>query len=169
MSAALKSYVPRPTPDQRPRARQRARNPGFTQAVEFRAELAQLRPLPVSAEPSPILVGLKQCHLVSSVLATALVGLSLASYGASVYVDRQLEQATQRLTQLQRNEQQLTTANAILTSHMAQQADSPATGLEPPKPDHVIFLQPAPVRPATAPSAVVPSLPWLNRPSPMGY
>jgi hypothetical protein len=91
---------------------------------------------------------LAQVHLVSSVLAASLVSLTLVGYGTSVYVDRQLNQATDRLSDLQRSEQQLTTANATLTRHMAQQAEDPATGLQPPKPDQVIFLQPAPQRPA---------------------
>jgi hypothetical protein len=168
MSAALKSYVPRPTPTQRPRASQRNPNPGFSRDSQRSAEPAQLRPLP-SAEPSRLRVVLGQLHLVSSVLATALVGLSLASYGASVYVDRQLNQATQRLSQLQRSEQQLTTANAILTSHMAQQAGETATGLQPPKPDQVIFLKPAPTRTQPATVAVVPPLSWLGRTPPLGY
>ncbi|NJL49101.1 MAG: hypothetical protein HC929_18600 [Leptolyngbyaceae cyanobacterium SM2_5_2] len=170
MSAALKSYVPRPLPAQHLGAGQRTQNPAFSRPSRPQAEPARPSSLPVSAAPSRLMVVLGQVHLVSSVLATALVGLTLVGYGASVYVDRQLNQATQRLSELQRNEQQLATATAVLTSHMAQQAEDSASGLQAPKPDQVIFLKPAPARPGAAPSAVVPPWRWLGYPSsPMGY
>jgi hypothetical protein len=101
-------------------------------------------------------------------LAASLVSLTLVGYGTSVYVDRQLDQATRRLSQLQRSEQQITTANAILTRHMAQQVEQPDTGLQPPKPDQVIFLQPAPQRPATAVEEPPADLP-MEAHRPLGY
>lgn len=163
MSAALKSYVPQPQPtrpaamaDPQPRRRRRA-------------TVAAVEPLPVSTAPSPLLVNLKRLQLVTSVLTASLVGLSLVGYGTSVYVDRQLRQSTQRLSQLQRSEQQLTTANAILTSHLAQQAESPETGLQPPKPDSVIFLRPAPQRSAPEPSPGPLPRNWFDLNRPLGY
>ena len=107
---------------------------------------------------------------MSSVLSGSLVGLALVTYGVSVYVEQQLNQATQRLTQLQRNEQQLTTANEVLKNHMAQQAGSPDAGLIPPTPEHVIFLRPAQQRsqPGAASQGQSPmALPGADRP--IGY
>ena len=94
----------------------------------------------------------------------------MVSYGASVYVERQLEQSSQRLNQLQRGEQQLTTANEVLKSHMAKQADSPAVELTPPTPNHVIFLRPAHQRSQSGGAAS--ASPRLALPSysrPLGY
>ncbi|MEB3289926.1 MAG: hypothetical protein VKI82_08420 [Leptolyngbya sp.] len=127
-----------------------------------------VRSLPVATTPRPLRRTLTQLHLTSSVLASCLVGLTLVSYGTSVYLDRQLNQATRRLSQLQRHEQQITTANASLTRHMAQQIEQPETGLQPPKPDQVIFLQPAPQRPqrpVEAPTAT----PDILASRPLGY
>jgi hypothetical protein len=124
--------------------------------------------VPLPPHPSRAIQVLTSLQIVSSVLAASLVGLALISYGATVYVDRQLNQATRRLHQLQRSEQQLTTANEVLKSHMAQQADGLAAGLTPPNPDQVIFLRPAQQRPRTnAAGESRLSLPRVIRP--MGY
>jgi len=79
-----------------------------------------------------------------------VVVLTLVSYGTSVYVSRQLSQATQKLSRLQRSEQQLTTANEVLKNYLAQQVQADETGLQPPQPGNVIFLKPA-QRAAAAP------------------
>ncbi|HSM83382.1 MAG TPA: hypothetical protein VLS96_16975, partial [Nodosilinea sp.] len=92
---------------------------------------------------SPTVRRLTQLHLVSSSLAAALVALALLSYGTSVYVSRQLNQATRQLNRLQRSEQQLTTANEVLKNHLAQQVESGELGFQPPQPGSVIFLKPA--------------------------
>jgi len=154
MSAALKSYVPQPVPTSVTQAQPRrfAARPTATVGVLRPLKAGAVKSLPVAPASSPLRRTLAQIHLVSSVLAASLVSLTLVGYGTSVYVDRQLDQATRRLSQLQRSEQQLTTSSAILTRHMAQQAEDPATGLQPPKPDQVIFLQPAPQRPAQTPA-----------------
>lgn len=152
MSAALKSYVPRPLPSSADPSAQRRSTSSATVGVLRPLKAGAVKSLPVAPASSPLRRTLAQIHLVSSVLAASLVSLTLVGYGTSVYVDRQLDQATRRLSQLQRSEQQLTTSSAILTRHMAQQAEDPATGLQPPKPDQVIFLQPAPQRPAQTPA-----------------
>ncbi|HIK44345.1 MAG TPA: hypothetical protein IGR64_05580 [Leptolyngbyaceae cyanobacterium M65_K2018_010] len=174
MVAALKSYVPRPRPDRlnsaaSPRRPLRAPLSPRSVAAQQQASMGQLRPLPATTPASPLLGTLTRLQVVASVVTTVLVGLSLVSYGASVFVDRQLHGATRQLSQLQRSEQQLTTANALLTSHIAKQAEQPDTGLQPPKPDSVIFLKPAPARLPTTPTAVVPSLNWFNPGGPLGY
>ena len=168
MSAALKSYVPRPLPSSATHPAQQRPTASATVGVLRPLKAGSVKTLPVTTAPSPLRRTLAQIYLVSSVLAASLVSLTLVGYGTSVYVDRQLAQATNRLSQLQRSEQQLTTANAILTRHMAQQAEDPAAGLQPPKPDQVIFLQPAPQRPAPAVESAS-ETPNLQADRPLGY
>jgi hypothetical protein len=178
MSAALKSYVPRPTPaGLKPSQRRSAKQPYPTQgavavAPQQDRDTGQVtQPVPLTPGASPRLLALaSRLQLVSSVLAASLVTLALVSYGATVYVERQLSQANQRLNALHRSEQQLTTANELLKSHMARQAESPGVELMPPKPQHVIFLRPARQRhPASAPSSGQPQLPLRQGNRPVGY
>ncbi|MFZ4640180.1 MAG: hypothetical protein ACOYMP_07270 [Nodosilinea sp.] len=174
MSAALKSYVPRPL-------RPGRGNPLRDNTVALRASSpvrvrskgsARLnQPIPLQpVAPSPALTLLNRLQRVSSVLTASLVTLSLVSYGASVYLDQQLNQATKQLGRLQRNEQQIATFSAALKSHMADQVTYPSTDFQPPKPDQVIFLKPAPLRinpPLDHPSHTFLSQ-WMGR-SPLGY
>ncbi|NJL44593.1 MAG: hypothetical protein HC922_00235 [Leptolyngbyaceae cyanobacterium SM2_3_12] len=174
MSAALKSYVPRPTRSRSraavPVTKSTALNSAVAPALDPPSGQQPARPVPLVRPSSPVFQALTSLHLVSSVLATALVGLALVSYGVSVYIDRELNQATQQLNQLQRNEQQLTTVNEVLKNHMAQQAEEPNAGLEPPQPGSVIFLRPAPQRPVKNLAQPMPrrfALPQVE--SPLGY
>lgn len=179
MSAALKSYLPQPIPT---RSRREKRFVSFrtSQLDQGSAALVvpekvqsapqESRPVPLVPPASGTTQLLSKLQLVSSVLTGALVGLALVSYGVSVYVDRQLDQATRRLTQLQRSEQQLTTVNEVLKNYMAQQAEATGTGLIPPTPEHVIFLRPAQQRShadSVTPDHSPSDLPRMNRP--MGY
>ncbi|MGB3138088.1 MAG: hypothetical protein WBG38_07615 [Nodosilinea sp.] len=114
---------------------------------------------------------LSQLHLVVSTLSVSLVVLTLVSYGASVYVGRQLSQTSQRLSRLQRSEQQLTTANEVLKNHLAHQVEGNELEFTPPQPGDVIFLKPTPrsaaaQSPSPAP-AVGLTLPKVN--VPLGY
>ncbi len=158
MSAALKSYVPRPLPSRRQTATARAtlRPTSAALPVESQPRVAPLVPLPTAPGlEAPAVRGLSQLHLVSSALAVSLVSLTLLSYGVSVYVSRQLSQASQQLSRLQRSEQQLTTANEVLKNHLAQQVAGDTTGFQPPQPSSVIFLKPsAPTAAVALPSQV---------------
>jgi hypothetical protein len=179
MSAALKSDVPQPlTPQPRKRRRSNIKQPYATQGSAALVPTEPQRPKPTVEPPVPLTPAgapglfnvLSKLQLASSVLALAVVALALVSYGASVYIERQLNQASRRLSHLQRSEQQLLTANESLKSHMAQQADSPAVELMPPSPGHVIFLQPANRRRALTEPPVGPSglgLPQVRQP--LGY
>jgi len=179
MSAALKSDVLQPlTPQPRKRRQSKLKQPYATHGSAALIPNEQQSPRPVVEPPVPLTPAgapglfnvLSKLQLVSSVLALALLALALVSYGASVYVERQLNQANRRLNHLQRSEQQLLTANESLKSHMAQQADSPAVGLMPPTPQHVIFLQPANRRHSSTELPVGPSglgLPQIRQP--LGY
>lgn len=158
MSAALKSYVPRPLPSQRRPATARAtlrsniRSNAVALPIEEQAQISpppQISPpvaLPTPSQlgdPSPAVRALSHLNLVASALSLSLVTLTLISYGTSVYINRQLSQANQQLNRLQRSEQQLTTANEVLKNHLAQQAGLASLGFQPPQPGGVIFLKPA--------------------------
>lgn len=126
-------------------------------------------PAPLTT-PSPAVKVLSWLQIGSAVLATTLVGLTMGSYAYSVYVDRQLHQASVRLRQLQRHEQQLTTANEVLKNHLARQAEQSSGGLQPPNPDNVIFLKPTAGASPSNPSHSSSTLPLLpNVLKPLGY
>jgi hypothetical protein len=139
-------------------------------SVKAHASQTTLRMLPLQQSNPPLRL-LSHLQVVSSVLATALVSLSLASYGASVYVDRQINQATRQFDQLQRSEQQLTTVNEVLKNYMAHQAEQGGMGLSPPQPNNVIFLRPTEPEIAQAPSSAPdPSQGQQpDRQTPLGY
>lgn len=160
MSAALKSYVPRPVPS-RPRAATAHAQSSATRPAEIRPEVSAPVVLPQAPgldASSPMVRRLSQLHLVSSALATSLVALTLLSYGTSVYINRQLNQASQQLNRLQRNEQQLTTANEVLKNHLAQQVEGGEMGFQSPQPGSVIFLKPAQQAAVAMPAPVSTSL-----------
>lgn len=148
MSAALKSYVPRPVRSRRGAVTASApAHQRFTVPIETRPRVSPPVVLPTAPgvdASSPVVRRLLQLHLVSSVLAGALVALTLISYGTSVYISRQLNQGNQRLGRLQRSEQQLTTANEVLKNHLAHQVEVEGMGFYPPQPGNVIFLKPSP-------------------------
>lgn len=160
MSAALKSYVPRPVPS-RPRAATAHAQSSVLQPAKIRPGISApvvLPQAPGADSPSPVVRRLAQLHLVSSALAASLVALTLVSYGTSVYINRQLNQANQQLNRLQRNEQQLTTANEVLKNHLAQQVEGSEMGFQPPQPGSVIFLKPAQQAAVAMPTPVPTSL-----------
>lgn len=151
MSAALKSYVPRPVPSQQRTVATLGRSTANLSNPRPSVSPPVVLPTAPGVEsPSPATKRLSQLHLVSSALAASLVALTLVSYGTSVYVNRQLNQASQRLNHLQRSEQQLTTANEVLKNHLAHQVERGELGFHPPQPNNVIFLKPTPQAPATA-------------------
>jgi hypothetical protein len=167
MSAALKSYVPRPVP-----SRLRA----ATSSAQPTRPAAPPVVLPTSTtvgKPNQALQVLTQLQTVSSVLAGALVALTLVSYGTSVYISRQLSQANQQLSRLQRHEQQLTTANEVLKNHLAEQAIKSEVGFQPPQPNSVIFLRPTHrAAPANRPNPEHPTVGRFRIPPvdvPLGY
>ncbi|MGB3202226.1 MAG: hypothetical protein WBA99_15080 [Nodosilinea sp.] len=175
MSAALKSYVPQPVPSRRGAAAASApAHQSFAAPAKLRSRVSP--PIVLSTAPrvdasSPSVRRLSQLHLVSSVLAGSLVALTLMSYGTSVYISRQLNQANQRLSRLQRSEQQLTTANEVLKNHLAHQVEVEGMGFYPPQPSNVIFLKPTPHTAAagSAPASVVNRLALPKVHVPLGY
>ncbi|WP_052050484.1 hypothetical protein [Leptolyngbya sp. KIOST-1] len=121
---------------------------------------------------NPLVQRLAQLHMVSSVLAGSLVVLTLLTYGTSVYLSRQLNQTNQRLSRLQRNEQQLTKANEVLKNHLARQVGGEEMGFQPPQPDSVIFLKPTPQATALSPAVPAAAISRFALPKvdvPLGY
>lgn len=99
-------------------------------------------------------------YQASSVVTAIAVVMALGGYGYSVHVNRQLSRSESRLAQLQRSEDQLTTANEVLKNHMAEQVQQSNTGLTPPRLGNVLFLRPAPLsKSSIAPPSQAISLP----------
>lgn len=154
----------------------RPRAPRREQWQQTPARLTSLR----ATKPSPVVRKLPQAKPLpgwlklliaaqrsSSVLTLCLVGSVLAVYGWTVYSQQLWSTNYQRLETLQRNERQLTAANEVLKNQIAQQAESPNSGLVIPRPDQTIFLQPAPLRdPVAAPASPAPDLQPVR---PLGY
>ena len=78
----------------------------------------------------------------SSILVFLLVAATLIVYGWTVYSQELWSDSYRKLQSLQRHERQLNTANATLTSKMAQEAEQPGTELVSPTSKGTIFLPP---------------------------
>lgn len=79
-------------------------------------------------------------------LALLLGASLLAVYGWTVYIQQVWGKDHHSLQVLQRQERQLSVANEILSSQLAQEAENPNSGLILPQPGDAIFLEaPAPV------------------------
>ncbi|HEY9764131.1 MAG TPA: hypothetical protein V6D07_16495 [Trichocoleus sp.] len=180
MTAALRKRVPsRNSPHSAQTSRQpsRSRRRRSVAAVPLESlqsvqtlppSKAHLQAVPAPFQPSKGMRILETLNTGLSMLSGLLVLSALGAYSYSVYIDRNLEQATNYLARLQRSEQQLTTANELLKSHIANQAESPSIGLQPPQPTNVIFLKPAQQRVAAQPP-VAPEPPQPRQPAPLGY
>jgi hypothetical protein len=124
-------------------------------------------PLPQAKRPL-WLKGLTALQTLSSGLALGTVGATLVVYGLTVQADRRLETTTATLRQLQRQEQQLTSAKAVLQHHLSQDAVNSQVA----SPDQsVIFLDPAIApTPASSDRPAVETAPSKRpRSIPMGY
>jgi len=80
----------------------------------------------------------------SDLIAFLLVGATLTIYSWTVYTQQQWTQEYRKLETLQRNERELTKANEVMKNQLAQQAESPATGLINPTQANTIILPPTP-------------------------
>ncbi|MEM9266226.1 MAG: hypothetical protein AAGA46_11940 [Cyanobacteria bacterium P01_F01_bin.13] len=111
-----------------------------------------------------LLVGVQQG---STLVTGGLVVAALVIYSWTVYLDKTVSRAFQRLETLKVSTQQVTTANETLKHSMAQQAELPTAGFKPFEPDNAIFLAPASPRPSVEPSAE--SEVHFPMPHPLGY
>jgi hypothetical protein len=125
-----------------------------------------VRPLP-QPRPLPSWVRLLvRLQKTSSILTFLLMGSVLAVYGWTVFTQQQWGQEYRRWEALQKREQQLMATSEVLKNQMAQQAEEPKVGLIAPNPSTMIFLSPAPLRPAVQVELSTPA-PIPNKP--LGY
>jgi hypothetical protein len=128
-------------------------------------------PIVPTAEALPNwLLRLYTVHRYSSVVTFLLVAVALVVYGWTVYSQELWNQEFRRLQNLQRNERQLTTTNAMLKNKMAEEAEQPSAGLVSPSPDKTIFLPSAPDTVNSLPSNTTINSPKQQPTSlPLGY
>lgn len=105
----------------------------------------------------------------SSILAFLLVVATLIVYGWTVYSQELWSDSYRKLQSLQRHERQLNTANATLTSKMAQEAEQPGTELVSPTSQGTIFLPPTSNNYPRSSSSTSQPEPQPEPPSPLGY
>lgn len=104
----------------------------------------------------------------SDLITFLLVTTTLTIYSWTVYTQQQWMRDYRKLENLQRQERQLTTANAVMKNQLAQQAEKPATGLVSPTQTNAIFLPPAPQRKASTASTQTTNQEPVAK-SPLGY
>jgi len=101
-------------------------------------------PLVSNAGTMPLwLLRLVALNKYSSALSVLVVAITLIIYGWTVYSQELWSHTYRRLQSLQRQERQLMTTNATLTSKMADEAELPTAELVPPSTTGTIFLSPA--------------------------
>lgn len=111
-----------------------------------------------------VCIGVQQGTLF---LSCGLAAVVLAAYAWNVYSQQSWGEVYQELQLLRRNERQLISANEILRNQLAQQAEQAGTGLVNPKPQHMIFLEPAMTPPA--PVVQIDPPPQRSHEEPIGY
>ncbi|NEP02516.1 MAG: hypothetical protein F6K58_28480 [Symploca sp. SIO2E9] len=79
----------------------------------------------------------------SDLISVLLVGATLSIYSWTVWTQQQWTREYRKLEALQRQERDLTSANETLKEQLAQQAESPSSGLANPTTANTIFLPPA--------------------------
>ncbi len=136
----------------------------------IKLEVVEILP---SQAPQPLwLRSLVTLQQASSVLAGAVVGITLSVYSLTAYREAAWTQEYATLEQLRTQEQQLRTANEVLKHQIAETAQQDDTGLVERQPLDMIFLRPAAPRPPV-PSTIPPL--ELNRSQtatsnkPLGY
>jgi hypothetical protein len=115
------------------------------------------------------LLRLYKVNRYSSVLAFVLVVATLIVYGWTVYSQELWSQSYRKLKNLQRHERQLNTANATLTSKMAQDAEKPDMELLSPTSEKIIFLPPKLSNYSRSSSSSSQPETQPEPPSPLGY
>lgn len=124
-----------------------------------------LRQLPNLEKPPKWLRSLLLAQQASVVATFVLAGSVLAVYGWTVYSQQLWGKEYSKLEQLRRNERQYTANGEVLKNQIANQSDHPGAGLVPSKPESLIFLKTAPIRPNNSTSASSQSSPV----APLGY
>jgi hypothetical protein len=174
MNAVHRSVLP-----QRRRSRKPAVNSRVTQSkvslsssvtnMPSRTAQQKVEKLNVSQRPIPVwLSSLLVLQRGSDLIAFLFVATTLIIYSWTVYTQQQWSQEYRKLEKLQREERQLTTANAVMKNQLAQQAERPATGLVTPSQANTIYLPAVPQRPSQAASTQSAD-PEPTAKTPLGY
>jgi hypothetical protein len=126
--------------------------------------------LNVSQRPKPVwLSSLLVVQRSSDLIAFLLVATTLSIYSWTVYTQQQWSKEYRKLEDLQRQERQLTTANAVMQNQLARQAEQRGSGLVPfnPSTGSVVLpsQDPRPVR--TTPTQSADPEPMAK--TPLGY
>ncbi|BAY54745.1 hypothetical protein NIES2135_15630 [Leptolyngbya boryana NIES-2135] len=116
---------------------------------------SSLRQLPNQEKPPQWLRSLLLAQQASVIATFVLAGSVLAVYGWTVYSQQLWGREYSKLEQLRRSERQITESGEVLKNQIADQSARPGAGLVPSKPENMIFLKTAPMRPdnAVAPSS----------------
>ena len=174
MNAAQRSVLP-----QQRRSRRGAANSKVTQSTVAVSSTVTSIPsatagqkvekLNVSQRPKPIwLSSILVVQRSSDLMAFILVATTLSIYSWTVYTQQQWSREYRKLEDLQREERQLTTTNAVMKDQLAQQAERPGTGLVTPTPANPLVLPASPQRPfQTAPTQSANPVPVAK--TPLGY
>jgi hypothetical protein len=148
-------------------------------SLRSRAAQSRTSPSPTIIDPkvvtalpkTPAIPGwlklLVRTHRASLMVTFLLVGSVLAAYGWTVLIQQQWGQEYRRLETLKKHERQLVAGNEAIKNQMAEQAESPTSGLMVPDPSNAFFLAPAPNRPPAEPPHHPASQPAPTRP--LGY
>jgi hypothetical protein len=104
----------------------------------------------------------------SDAIAFLLCFATLMLYSWTVYTQQQWTKAFRQLETLQRNERHLTTANAVMKDHLAQEAENPGTGLVNPSRNNTILLPPTQERKFKKANTQTPQSESVGK-TPLGY
>ncbi len=104
----------------------------------------------------------------SDLVAFLLCFATLMLYSWTVYTQQQWTKAFRQLETLQRNERHLTTANAVMKDHLAQEAENPGTGLVNPSKNNTILLPPTQERKFKKANTQTPQSGSVGK-TPLGY
>ena len=148
----------------------------YSNYPQYSASAARVTPLPTRAtvrelkpQPSQLPLWLRQLIVLqrgSTIAVVIMGGLTLLAYSWTVHSQRSWSRAYSQLATLRQDEPQLTRANEVLKEHLAQEAEALHSGLIEPNPAHMLYLEPAELRPAReVPPAPAPA----QDNAPLGY
>lgn len=147
-----------------------SKNQSKISQLKSKSESLNLPVVPTAEALPTWLLRLYKVHRYSSIVTFLLVAVALVVYGWTVYSQEMWSKEFRRLQNLQRNERQLTTTNAMLKNKMAEEAEKITTGLVAPTPDRTIFLPSASHTPNPMAAETKPNSPKLqSTSSPLGY
>jgi hypothetical protein len=174
MNTAHRSVLPQQRRSRRPTVNSMVTQSKVTPSsavtsMPSRTAAQNIEKLNVSQRPKPVwFSSLRIVQRSSDLMAFLLVATTLSIYSWTVYTQQQWSKEYRKLEDLQHQERQLTTTNAVMKNQLAQQAEQGGSGLRPPTPSDSVVL------PSALPRPVPTTLPQIADPeptktSPLGY